>query len=121
MLSLKTLIAKILAELKENIPQTYYITDTNMRTGRMVFTRKAGIVYMSAPNDFVKLPAGQYSNIGTLPQWARPITEQMLRVQNNRNMIMCNIRPDGTVRFYNYDTAITTDTNGAFSGCWIAG
>ena len=75
---------------------------------------------MTSSGDFVNLPKGQWTILtSSLPTDMRPRQTVYTRVQNNVNMIVMAITTDGRVQIYNYATAITAATNGAFAETYI--
>lgn len=90
------------------------------RTGSIHFRKTGDIVVCFSSNDFTSLSAGSYITIATIPEGFRPKNYSVTtRVQNNfsRN-IAISFLTTGEIRAYNYSSAITTNTNGAFFAVW---
>ena len=114
--SLKELFIKILQQLALNY--TSY-QNTNIKNGYLYIWKFGRIVIFSCPSDFVSLPAAQYTDYVTLAAEYRPTATYVFRSQNDANLRTMEVLQDGTVRFYNYASAISSAYNGAFCGAWV--
>ena len=114
--SLKELLTKILQQLALNY--TSY-QNTNIKNGYLYIWKFGRIVIFSCPSDFVDLPAAQYTDYVTLASEYRPTATYIFRSQNDANLRTMEVLQNGTVRFYNYASAISSAYNGAFCGAWV--
>lgn len=108
--------SKIMAQ---NKIEYYEIVNSNMRTGVVAFYKQGNVVTFTSPHDFKQLAQNVFETIGTLPAGFRPPREIYTRVANTNNLIRIVVAPNGNVQAYNSGSAITTNSNGAFSGAYI--
>ena len=99
------------------------LENTNMKKGVLSLWRMGKFVVFSCTGDFVNLPTGgthTYIPISNVPAHFRPSTSFLFACVNNTTQRpVMYINPTTGISFYNYGAAITTATNGAFSGVYV--
>ena len=115
-MSIKQLLTRMLEQMALNY-KAY--SNTNVKNGYLYIWKFGRIVIFSCPSDFVDLPAAQYTDYVTLAAAYRPTATYVFRSQNDANLRTMEVLQDGTVRFYNYASAISSAYNGAFCGAWV--
>ena len=99
------------------------LENTNMKKGVLSLWRMGKFVVFSCTGDFVNLPTGgthTYIPISNVPAHFRPSTSFLFACVNNTTQRpVMYINSTTGISFYNYGAAITTATNGAFSGVYV--
>ena len=116
MLNLK----KVLTKLCERVVTKSADVQSSYRTGLIHFRKMGDIVICYTANDFTNLPSGGYTTIATIPEGFRPKDFPITaRIQNSFSKdISIEFMTTGEIRVYNYSSAITTNSNGAFFAVW---
>lgn len=73
---------------------------------------------MTQTGDYKSMSTGWSYDVGTIPKGFRPIHLVQYFYTVPRD-IQIRISPTGSITFYNYGTAVTSDTNGGCTLCWI--
>ena len=97
-----------------------YLSNTNMKNGGIVLYKNGNTVTFTCTGDFTRLPTGGVHTYVTLPSGWIPSNLFLFRIINTQgaNPIVMYVQTNGNIGFYNYSTAITSATNGGFSGAW---
>lgn len=100
------------------------LANTNMKKGELFLYKIGKFVVFSCIGDFVNLPTGgihTYIPISSVPASFRPSTSFLFScINNTAQRPVMYIHPTTGISFYNYGAAITTATNGAFGGIYVA-
>lgn len=98
------------------------LSNTSVKNGTTILYRWGRFIDFVSSGDIVSLAANTWTTIGTAPEGYRPRAVHIFRVANNTRTapIIMRIRANGVVDMFNYGTAITSATNGAFFGSYLA-
>ena len=93
--------------------------NTSIKSGAIYFYRKGNTVQVNSTGDFTNLPTGETVYISSIANRYRPALDYSMSSWNNTNYVFMTIKTNGQVIIGNYSYAITSATNGAFSGCYV--
>lgn len=93
--------------------------NTSIKSGAIYFYRKGNTVQVNSAGDFTNLPTGETVYISSIANRYRPALDYSMSSWNNTNYVYMRITTSGKVIIGNYSYAITSATNGAFSGCYV--